>query len=102
MALAGSTEALLYRVAQEAIRNVRTHSDATEVDIQIGVGRDEVHLRIADDGRGFDPAAETHTGADGHFGLRLIDDLVAHAGGKLKIDSSSGTGTTMDVRVPTS
>jgi signal transduction histidine kinase len=102
MALAGSTEALLYRVAQEAIRNVRTHSDATEVDIQIGVGRDEVHLRIADDGRGFDPAAETHTGADGHFGLRLIDDLVAHAGGKLKIDSSSGTGTTIDVRVPTS
>jgi signal transduction histidine kinase len=100
LALSESTEALLYRVAQEAIRNVRTHSNASRVDIRIQVGRDEVELRIADDGRGFDPA-EAHTGADGHFGLRLIDDLVAHAGGKLQISSSAGTGTTIDVRVPT-
>jgi signal transduction histidine kinase len=100
LALPESTEALLYRVAQEAIRNVRTHSDASHVDIRIQVERNEVQLKIADDGRGFDPSAESHTGTDGHFGLRLIDDLVAHAGGKLQLTSSPGTGTTIDVRVP--
>jgi two-component system NarL family sensor kinase len=94
------TEALLYRVAQEGIRNVRTHSSATQVEILIEIRRHDVHLRIADNGKGFEPDAGTRTGADSHFGLRLIDDLVAHAGGKIEITSVPGTGTTIEMTVP--
>lgn len=93
-----AVQALFYRVAQEAIRNVRSHSRAGEVEIRAEPRATEATLSVADNGVGFSrPIASEQ---DDHFGLRLMRDLVDHAGGELEIDSSPGHGTTVRVVVP--
>jgi two-component system NarL family sensor kinase len=86
------TEALFFRVAQEAVRNVNKHADAKHVSVRVR----PASLAVEDDGCGFDP---THPQADGHFGLRLLSDLVREAGGTLEIDSTPGRGTRVTVEV---
>lgn len=98
--LSDAIEALLYRVAQEAIRNVRTHGDATEVAIEVNIEIQVVRLTIADNGRGFSPAKLSTAPEPGHFGLRLMRDLVDHAGGELLLQSAHGAGTSVQMTVP--
>jgi signal transduction histidine kinase len=52
---------------------------------------------VSDDGRGF--SADEQAG-EAHFGLRLLQDLAAEAGGSLDIESKPGQGTTVRVEVP--
>jgi len=97
--LAPAKEALLFRVAQEALRNVAAHAEASHVDVLLRRVNGHVELSIADDGRGFDPehaSGET----DGHFGLLAIGDLVHDQGGSFRIESAPGHGTTLFVEVP--
>jgi two-component system NarL family sensor kinase len=54
-------------------------------------------LTVVDDGRGFEPTAEP---APGHFGLKLIRDTVAEAGGTLLVDSLIGRGTRVELSLP--
>jgi signal transduction histidine kinase len=91
-------EALLYRVAQEAIRNARTHSNATQLEICVEADSAQALLSIVDDGVGFSQEAEGEAQRD-HFGLRLMRDLVDHAGGELQIESSPGAGVSVRLRV---
>ncbi len=84
-------ELLLLRVTREALRNVAAHAAAKEVEIRLVGENDRLVLTIADDGCGFDPTADFH----GHFGLRLVRDLVDDAGGTLATDSTPGLGTTL-------
>ncbi len=99
--LAGDTEALLYRVAQEALRNARSHGDATSVEVTVeATGRGAVVLRVMDDGRGFDPDEGGESRGHDHFGLRLMRDLADHAGGELTVLSSPGHGTLVRLEVP--
>ena len=88
-------ETLLYRCAQEALRNVAAHSGARHVHVDVGVDEGIARLVVTDDGRGFDDAA-----ADGHFGLRLLTDLAREAGGKLKLDSKPQHGTRVCIEAP--
>ncbi len=98
--LPADTEALFYRVAQEAVRNARKHGDASSVRISLFSRVDATCFSIEDDGRGF-AAADTDTDRQGtHFGLRLMQDLVDHAGGRLEINSMPGQGTLITVSVP--
>jgi two-component system NarL family sensor kinase len=94
--------ALLYRVAQEAIRNVRTHAQATTVDVCIEQHDREAVLSITDDGQGFATAGGAASAEEptGHFGLRLMRDLISHAGGTLELDSSPERGTRVRATVP--
>jgi two-component system NarL family sensor kinase len=57
-------------------------------------------MDVTDDGDGFDPAPPAERRAHGHFGLRLVHDLVADAGGEMHLSSSPGDGTTMRVELP--
>ena len=98
--LTDHTEALFYRVAQEAIRNSRTHGDASEVRIALVPGSNDTRLSIEDNGRGFSRSEIDEEGPEGHFGLRLMRDLVDHAGGELEIDSFPGRGTSIAVVMP--
>jgi signal transduction histidine kinase len=82
---------LLLRVAREALRNVAAHAAASAVAITLVEGEGRMTLTIADDGQGFDPNADV----DGHFGLRLVRDLVDDAGGTLEAASEPGHGTTL-------
>ncbi len=98
--LSPSSTALLYRVAQEALRNVVGHSQATRVAVKVHGGADLVTMSIDDDGRGFESAEAESARQEGHFGLRLMGDLVAEAGGELRVSSAPGQGTNVEVRVP--
>ena len=86
------TEALFFRVAQETVRNVNKHAQAKHVSVRV----QRASLAVEDDGCGFDPTAAQ---SDGHFGLRMLTDLVREAGGTLEIDSEPGRGTRVTVEV---
>jgi two-component system, NarL family, sensor kinase len=95
-----SVEALLYRVAQEAMRNAVAHSEASYVVIRIAFDAQHcLHLEVSDDGIGM---AADRTSADNgnHLGLRLLAELVDGAGGGLDVRSQGGRGTTIHVQVP--
>jgi two-component system NarL family sensor kinase len=98
-AVARPDVALIYRVAQEALRNVVAHAHAGHVDITLATRANATVLDVADDGDGFDPTATHDATRIGHFGLRGLADLVADAGGSLEIDSAPGRGTRVRVEV---
>jgi signal transduction histidine kinase len=92
-------EVALYRIAQEAVTNVRKHADASAVRMWLEDWGDEVALGVRDDGRGF----ETHGGAwrpATSFGLTGMRERVTLIGGTLEIRSAPGEGTDVEVRIP--
>jgi signal transduction histidine kinase len=95
-----STAALLFRTAQEVVRNVLEHSGARSVTISVRVGGEMATLVIDDDGRGFDDVELDERSSDGHFGIRSIGDLLARAGGGLSVRAAPGQGTRVEAEVP--
>ena len=92
LALTPETEELIFRGAQEALRNVAKHADPTQVGVSVRRSNGCVVLSVRDDGRGFDPAAAG--AADGSsLGLRLLEDLVEERQGRLEVHSGAGRGT---------
>jgi len=91
-----STSLSLYRVAQEALHNIIKHSQAKNVRVELESNNEEILLRIADDGVGFDLRQEL----DG-LGLASMQQRVQAVGGSIDISSSSKAGTRVEVRVPT-
>jgi signal transduction histidine kinase len=89
---------LLYRAAQEALRNVVAHADAARVDVSLTESDGLVVLEVSDDGRGLDP--ERFSDEGGHFGLKALAGLAATMGAALAIDSTPGKGTTLCLEVP--
>lgn len=94
------TQALVYRVAQEAVRNVIAYADASTVSVEVGVVDSTARLLVADDGRGFAPETRERRRAEGHLGLSLVEELADQAGGRLTVDSSEGQGTRVRLEVP--
>jgi signal transduction histidine kinase len=92
------TEALFFRVAQEAVRNAVKHAGAESVSVRVGATDIGARLVVEDDGCGFDLAA---AGGEGHFGLRVLEGLARDAGGALEIDSAPGAGARVTVEVAT-
>jgi signal transduction histidine kinase len=95
----GATRTLLYRIASEALANVRKHSEATRVSVLLGERDGAWLLRVTDNGRGFDPAKEIRV-RPGHLGLAAVRERLQMAGGSLAVQSTPGEGTTVEVRVP--
>ena len=93
-------EALMFRTAQEALRNVMAHSDAGHVDVSVTLENGQAGLTIADDGRGFSAEDAEVAREDGHLGLRVLGDMARDAGGRLGIDSERGRGTRVCLEVP--
>jgi signal transduction histidine kinase len=87
----------LLRIAQEAINNSVKHAGAQRVMIDLHFEADALQLRVQDDGRGFDTAAENH---DGHFGLVGMRERAREIQGELKIQSEPESGTQVIVNVP--
>lgn len=90
-------EAFFFRVAQEAVRNVVRHAQAKRISIEVGRAGADATLVVSDDGRGFDPD-DAPEGK--HFGLRLLRDLAADAGGALDVESERGGGTRVSAVMP--
>jgi signal transduction histidine kinase len=84
----------VYRVAQEALSNVARHSAATEVYVSWKVSAPgHGLLTVRDNGHGFD-TAEAHPG---HFGLENMGERATQLGGELKIESTPGAGTRVEL-----
>jgi signal transduction histidine kinase len=94
--LGADQEALLFRVAQEAVRNVVKHAGASRLDVRVHRVGGHVRLEVEDDGCGFDPAAFA---GEGHIGLRVLADLVAAADGTLEVESRPGEGARVAVEL---
>jgi signal transduction histidine kinase len=91
--------ALLFRVAQEALRNAAIHANAAQVDVEVARHGRHARIVVADDGDGFDTAQSELAPGQGHFGLRLLADLVRDAGGELRVRSAPGAGTRVEAEV---
>jgi two-component system NarL family sensor kinase len=100
MHLPVDVEALLYRAAQEALRNVVAHSQAHRVGIRLSRPDHAAVLEVEDDGVGFDSAKAATRGRLGHVGLRVLGDLAADAGGRCEVTSRPGEGTRVLVEMP--
>jgi PAS domain S-box-containing protein len=87
----------LYRVAQEALRNVVNHAQARSARVELSRENGRVAMRIADDGRGFEPG--TAAGRRG-LGLISLDERVRMLAGTLGIESAPHIGTIVSVTVP--
>lgn len=86
----------LYRIAQEALHNIVKHARASMIILRLTKQECEIILNVRDNGRGFDPAGPF----PGHLGVRSMQERVTKVGGTLAIESASGQGTYIHVRVP--
>jgi len=93
-------ERLVFRVAQECLANAARHASAGTVTMQLRRTEEFVLLEIDDDGVGFDAASVLADPEEGHFGLRILGDVVAGAGAELWLASAPGAGTRWQLRVP--
>jgi signal transduction histidine kinase len=93
-------ETVLYRVAQEALTNVRKHSGANTAQITLSTRDGGVELRITDDGVGFDVASIPDLLHRDHYGLAGMRQRVEMAGGTCDVVSRPGQGTTVTVTLP--
>ncbi|HET7489136.1 MAG TPA: histidine kinase [Acidimicrobiales bacterium] len=84
----------------EALQNVARHAAARSVSVFVDTDDTDVVLRIADDGRGFDPDVIPEREHEGHFGLRGISERLADVGGSASVISQPGAGTTVTMRTP--
>jgi signal transduction histidine kinase len=91
-------ETALFRIAQEAVLNAAKHSSATHVFISVIEQENAVCLRVADDGRGFDPSAVDR--ASSHWGLSNMRERAQAIGAILRIDATAGSGTKVTVELP--
>jgi len=89
---------LIYRNVLEVLANVRKHARASTVTVELLDLEGGYLVRIVDDGVGYDPADIEDR--PGHLGLVLIRERAELAGGWSRIESSPGTGTTVEFWVP--
>ena len=88
---------MLYRVAQESLRNIAKHSRATEARVSLERLEDAVRLSISDNGVGFD----LEEGKQGNsLGLVSMEERVRLLGGAFRLESHRGGGTRVEVSVP--
>ena len=86
----------VFRIVEEALRNVERHAQAQQVEIRLGTAAGPAGasalracIEVADDGCGFDPAVPR----PGHYGLRGMQEQAALIGADLRVDSAPGRGT---------
>jgi PAS domain S-box-containing protein len=88
----------LYRIAQEAVRNVIAHAEASRADVRLYRVADQVELTVTDDGNGFDVGSSLTRGKG--LGLVSIAERVRLARGSVRITAESTKGTCLRVQVP--
>jgi signal transduction histidine kinase len=91
-----TTKDALFRIGQEALRNIVKHARATRVRIRLETQPPDLLLEVTDDGVGFDTSEEF----PGHFGLRSMDERAAQLGGQVDISTAPGRGTRITARIP--
>lgn len=95
------TELTLFRIAQEALNNVRRHAQAQRATVTVAFGDNTVQITIQDDGQGFSPPARSgDLAAAGKLGLMGMHERARLLRGTLDVQSQPGQGTCVIVTVP--
>jgi signal transduction histidine kinase len=90
----------IFRIAGEALRNAFRHAGAKRIEVELRYDEGHHRLRVRDDGKGIDPAVMSEGGREGHFGMRGMRERATLIGGKLTVWSASGSGTEVELSVP--
>jgi two-component system sensor histidine kinase UhpB len=99
--LPSEIETALYRIVQEGLTNSARHAGATQVSVDVTERDGIAHVRLHDDGRGFDAHAPVKKPAnEGGLGLMGMRERVMLLDGQLQITSQPGQGTTIVVTIP--
>jgi len=88
-------ESAVYFCTLEALNNVAKYAEATRVVVRLSQEEGHLSFEVTDDGRGFDPAEQSFG-----TGLQGMVDRLDSIGGRLRMSSSPGAGTTVEGRVP--
>ena len=87
----------LFRVAQEALRNVKRHSGADHAEVRLEWSGHKLHLVVSDSGKGFD--SRSHSALSG-IGIRSMEERLRLAGGQLQVRSQPSQGTRVEAWLP--
>jgi len=93
-------ETALYRIAQEALTNVRKHARARTVTLALRATPESAQLEVADDGTGFDLESFSRSRSRTSFGLAGMRERIELVGGHLSVRSAPGEGTTLRAAAP--
>lgn len=93
--LDAATETAIFRIVQEALENVVEHAEATRASVLVVRRGGAISAVVEDDGRGFDPAAQTEG-----LGLAGIRERLRLLGGTLALESRPGAGATVAAEIP--
>ena len=86
----------LFRIAQEALTNIKKHAEATRVRLDLVGGEHDIRLMIEDDGSGFDPEAVKTVS----HGLLIMEERSEQCGGELFVESDERRGTSVMAKIP--
>ena len=96
----GPVELALFRIAQEGLRNVEKHAQATCATVELDYNEHGIRLSMTDDGQGFSPPkALSHLATRGRLGLLGMKERAELVGGEFELHTSPGQGTQLVVRV---
>lgn len=90
----------IYRVAEEALKNVEMHASAKNAGVDVRAGEGQITIEVWDDGKGFDPNRMNR--AVGRSGLASMKDRVVLSGGRMEIESQPNRGTHIMAEIQTS
>jgi signal transduction histidine kinase/ligand-binding sensor domain-containing protein len=90
----------VYKIAREVMRNAFRHARANKVEVEIRYDKNQLRLRVRDDGRGLDPKVLEVSRRPGHWGLAGIRERAQKIGAELRIWSEDGAGTEIELAIP--
>ncbi len=93
-------ELTVFRVAQEALSNVERHAAASHVAVGLDFESGGLRMLVKDDGVGFDPEAQAFQSGTASLGVSGMTERAHLIGSQLVIHSAPGSGTTVDLAVP--
>ncbi len=95
-------ELTLFRITQEALRNVWRHAHSSHADIKADFQPGKVFIRVSDNGRGFGlPSNMSDLARDGKLGLAGMQERARLIGASLSVESDPGHGTKVTIELPT-
>jgi signal transduction histidine kinase len=88
----------LFLIGREALTNAIRHADASSIEVSLAMSNHNVELSVRDNGRGFALSPEAAR-QQGHWGLIGIEERAERLGGRSRIDSQLGKGTTVFIQI---
>jgi len=98
--LPAEQEIALFRIASEALTNIRKHAGPCAVAVSLTVDANVVVLRVEDNGTGFSASIPKSVGYGEHIGLTAMRERATAVGGHMSMVSANGRGTALEVRLP--